>query len=56
MHIEDRGYQFADGVYEVVPVVHKSTLVDEDSRTWTGSNARCAELRDGEMPMSRTGR
>ena len=29
VHIEDRGYQFADGVYEVVPVAHGS-LVDEE--------------------------
>ncbi len=29
MHIEDRGYQFADGVYEVVPV-YQGALVDED--------------------------
>ena len=29
VHIEDRGYQFADGVYEVVPV-YKGILVDED--------------------------
>jgi len=29
VHIEDRGYQFADGVYEVVPVYH-GILVDED--------------------------
>ncbi|MET1026916.1 MAG: D-amino-acid transaminase [Dongiaceae bacterium] len=28
VHIEDRGYQFADGVYEVVPVYH-GHLVDE---------------------------
>jgi len=28
VHIEDRGYQFSDGVYEVVPVV-SGTLVDE---------------------------
>ncbi len=28
VHIEDRGYQFADGVYEVVPV-YRGTLVDE---------------------------
>lgn len=27
VHIEDRGYQFADGVYEVIPV-HDGTLVD----------------------------
>lgn len=29
VHIEDRGYQFADGVYEVVPV-YNGILVDED--------------------------
>jgi D-alanine transaminase len=29
VHIEDRGYQFADGVYEVVPV-DDGALVDED--------------------------
>jgi D-alanine transaminase len=29
VHIEDRGYQFADGVYEVVPVVN-GRLVDEE--------------------------
>lgn len=29
IHIEDRGYQFADGVYEVVPVFN-GILVDED--------------------------
>ncbi|HVO04826.1 MAG TPA: D-amino-acid transaminase [Candidatus Cybelea sp.] len=29
VHIEDRGYQFADGVYEVVPVL-KGRLIDED--------------------------
>ncbi|MEQ8654635.1 MAG: D-amino-acid transaminase [Kiloniellales bacterium] len=29
VHIEDRGYQFADGVYEVVPVA-AGVLVDED--------------------------
>ena len=28
VHIEDRGYQFADGVYEVTPIV-AGTLVDE---------------------------
>ncbi len=28
VHIEDRGYQFADGVYEVVPVV-QGALIDE---------------------------
>lgn len=29
VHIEDRGYQFADGVYEVVPLYH-GRLLDED--------------------------
>jgi D-alanine transaminase len=29
VHIEDRGYQFADGVYEVVPV-QNGRLIDED--------------------------
>ncbi|MBM3599153.1 MAG: D-amino-acid transaminase [Alphaproteobacteria bacterium] len=29
VHIEDRGYQFADGVYEVV-LVYRGRLVDED--------------------------
>ncbi|MBT3791844.1 MAG: D-amino-acid transaminase [Rhodospirillales bacterium] len=29
VHIEDRGYQFADGVYEVI-AVHQGSLVDED--------------------------
>jgi len=29
VHIEDRGYQFADGVYEVVPIFN-GILVDED--------------------------
>ena len=29
VHIEDRGYQFADGVYEVVPILH-GRMVDED--------------------------
>ncbi len=29
VHIEDRGYQFADGVYEVITVLH-GKLIDED--------------------------
>ena len=28
VHIEDRGYQFADGVYEVI-TIDNGTLVDE---------------------------
>ena len=27
VHVEDRGYQFADGVYEVV-AIHRGRLVD----------------------------
>ncbi|MHA1598458.1 MAG: D-amino-acid transaminase, partial [Alphaproteobacteria bacterium] len=30
IHIEDRGYQFSDGVYEVV-AVHHGRLIDEDA-------------------------
>src|SRR5262245_46173263 len=29
VHVEDRGYQFADGVYEVVPI-DRGHLVDEE--------------------------
>ena len=29
-HVEDRGYQFADGVYEVI-LIRKKTLIDEDA-------------------------
>ncbi|MFO1062115.1 MAG: D-amino-acid transaminase [Dongiaceae bacterium] len=29
VHIEDRGYQFADGVYEVIPL-HRGRMVDEE--------------------------
>jgi D-alanine transaminase len=29
VHVEDRGYQFADGIYEVVPVID-GVLIDED--------------------------
>lgn len=29
VHVEDRGYQFGDGVYEVV-LIHRGRLVDED--------------------------
>jgi len=27
VHVEDRGYQFADGVYEVI-AVHRSQMID----------------------------
>ena len=29
VHVEDRGYQFADGVYEVI-AVHAGKLIDEE--------------------------
>ena len=50
VHIEDRGYQFADGVYEVVPVV-QGTPVDEDPHL-DRLERSLDELRIA-MPMSR---
>lgn len=50
VHIEDRGYQFADGVYEVIPV-HAGTLVDEGPHL-DRLERSLDELRI-EMPMSR---
>ncbi len=50
VHIEDRGYQFADAVYEVVPVVH-GALVDEDMHL-DRLERSLDELRIA-MPMSR---
>lgn len=50
VHIEDRGYQFADGVYEVVPVVGRA-LVDEEAHL-DRLERSLAELHI-EMPMSR---
>ena len=50
VHIEDRGYQFADGVYEVVPV-HQGILVDEDLHL-DRLDRSLSELRI-ESPMSR---
>jgi D-alanine transaminase len=50
VHIEDRGYQFADGVYEVVPVA-RGTLVDEDPHL-DRLERSLDELRI-DMPMSR---
>ena len=50
VHIEDRGYQFADGVYEVVPVV-RGALVDEDPHL-DRLERSLEELRIA-MPMSR---
>jgi D-alanine transaminase len=50
VHIEDRGYQFADGVYEVVPVAN-GTLVDEDPHL-DRLERSLGELRIA-MPMTR---
>lgn len=50
VHIEDRGYQFADGVYEVVPVL-SGKLVDEE-RHLDRLEYSLSEL-DIPMPMSR---
>ena len=50
VHIEDRGYQFADGVYEVIPV-HDGTLIDE-SLHMDRLEHSLKELRIG-MPLSR---
>jgi D-alanine transaminase len=50
VHIEDRGYQFADGVYEVVPVMN-GTLVDEDPHL-DRLERSLGELRIA-MPMTR---
>jgi len=51
VHVEDRGYQFSDGVYEVVTVI-EGRLIDEEphlDRLWRSLN----ELRI-EIPMSRS--
>ncbi len=50
VHIEDRGYQFADGVYEVVPVV-QGALIDEAPHLDRLERSLC-ELRIA-MPMTR---
>lgn len=51
VHIEDRGYQFADGVYEVVPVV-RGALVDEEPHL-DRLERSLRELRIA-MPMGRS--
>ncbi len=50
VHIEDRGYQFADGVYEVVPV-YQGTLIDEGLHL-DRLERSLRELRIG-MPVAR---
>jgi D-alanine transaminase len=50
VHIEDRGYQFADGVYEVVPV-YNGGVVDEEPHL-DRLERSLGELRIA-MPMSR---
>ncbi len=48
--IEDRGYQFADGIYDVVPIV-KGTFIDEDWH-WDRLERGLEELRISQ-PVSR---
>ncbi|WP_169569147.1 D-amino-acid transaminase [Sneathiella limimaris] len=50
VHIEDRGYQFADGVYEVIPVVNNKLIGEEGhlDRLWRSME----ELKMAE-PMKR---
>jgi D-alanine transaminase len=50
VHVEDRGYQFADGVYEVI-AVNKGRLIDEESHL-DRLNRSLRELRIC-WPMSR---
>jgi D-alanine transaminase len=50
VHIEDRGYQFADGVYEVV-TIHHGALIDEELHL-DRLERSLGELRIA-MPMSR---
>ena len=50
VHIEDRGYQFADGVYEVI-AVRRGRLVDENGHL-DRLNHSLSELRIG-WPLSR---
>jgi D-alanine transaminase len=50
VHVEDRGYQFADGVYEVIAVRH-GRLVDEKGH-WERLDRSLGELRIA-WPMTR---
>jgi D-alanine transaminase len=50
VHVEDRGYQFSDGVYEVV-LVHRGRLVDEEPHL-DRLDRSLSELRI-EQPMPR---
>ena len=43
VHIEDRGYQFADGVYEVCEIWNGLDR-RRDARISIGSSARCASF------------
>lgn len=49
VHIEDRGYQFADGIYEVVPI-YNGVLVDEGPHL----DRMERSLRELRMPMPMT--
>ena len=50
VHVEDRGYQFADGVYEVI-AVNRGRLIDEEPHLDRLARS-LAELRM-RWPMSR---
>ncbi len=50
VHIEDRGYQFADGVYEVVPVVDGLPVDEEEHLDRLERSLRELSIR---MPVSR---
>ena len=50
VHIEDRGYQFSDGVYEVI-AIFKSKLIDEDGHL--DRLERSLRELEIEAPMSR---
>ena len=52
VHVEDRGYQFADGVYEVI-AVSRGRLIDEEPHLERLARS-LAELRL-RWPMSRDG-
>ncbi|ABC22482.1 D-amino-acid transaminase [Rhodospirillum rubrum] len=52
VHIEDRGYQFSDGIYEVT-AIYKGRPVDNDGH-WDRLERSLRELRI-DMPMTRGG-
>jgi D-alanine transaminase len=53
VHIEDRGYQFADGVYEVIPVVEGKFIGEEGHviRLWRSMNELQIQEPMSEAPL-----